>query len=122
LRELAESDPVAPREGLSQPEIAVLATLAGESIAPESATSVYSLKRDIERAGFTALGFGLGFRRLLQKCLIESIAGYDDQHSEPYPAARLTLAGWDWIEANERMFSLKKGTPLNDDFDDEIAF
>lgn len=122
LRELAESDPIAPREGLSQPEIAVLATLAGEAITPESATSVYSLKRDIERAGFTALGFGLGFRRLLKKGLIESMEEYDEQHNEPYPAARLTLAGWDWIEANERMFSLKKGTPPNDNFDDEISF
>jgi hypothetical protein len=122
LRELAESDPIAPREGLSQPEIAVLATLAGEAITPESATSVYSLKRDVERSGFTALGFGLGFRRLLKKGLIESTQGYDEQHSEPYPAARLTLAGWDWIEANERMFSLKKGTPPNDDFDDEKPF
>jgi hypothetical protein len=122
LRELAESDPAAPREGLSQPEIAVLATLAGEAITPESATSVYSLKRDIERAGFTALGFGLGFRRLLKKGLIESIERFDEQHNEPYPAARLTHAGWDWIEANERMFSLKKGTPPIDEFDDEIPF
>jgi hypothetical protein len=81
LRKLAESDPIAPREGFSQSEIAVLATLAGEAIIPGSAISVYSLKRDIERVGFTALGFGLGFRRLLKKGLIESIEEIDDQHN-----------------------------------------
>lgn len=122
LRELAESDPVAPREGLSQPELAVLATLAGDAVFPDSTTSVYSLKNDVERAGFTSLGFGLGLRRLLKKGFVESVDEIDEQHGEPYPAARLTAVGWDWIEANERMFSLKKGAPTKDDFDDEIPF
>lgn len=122
LRELAESDPVAPREGLSQPELAVLATLAGDAVFPESSTSIYSLKHDVERAGFTALGFGLGFRRLVKKRLVEAVEAFDQQNGEPYPAARLTQAGWDWIEANENMFSLKKGAPRKDDFNDDIPF
>jgi nucleoside 2-deoxyribosyltransferase len=122
LRELAERDLVAPREGLSQPELTVLATLAGDAVFPDSPTGIYSLKQDVERAGFTPLGFGLGFRRLLKKGLIESTEGFDDRYEQPYPAARLTQAGWDWIEANERMFSLKKGTPPKDDFADDIPF
>lgn len=122
LRELAESDPVAPREGLSQPELVVLATLAGDAVFPDSSTAIYSLKHDVERAGFTSLGFGLGLRRLLRKGLIESTEGYDEHQGEPYPAARLTQHGWDWIEANERMFSLKKGASPKDDFADEIPF
>lgn len=122
LRELAESDPVAPREGLSQPELAVLATLAGDVVFPDSSTSIYSLKHDVERAGFTSLGFGLGLRRLLKKGLIESTEGFDEHQGESYPAARLTQPGWDWIEANERMFSLKKGSPRKDDFADDIPF
>ena len=123
LRELAENDPIAPREGLSQPELAVLATLAGDAVLPDSSTSVFSLKHDVERAGFTSLGFGLGLRRLLKKGLIESIEEIDDQHGDSYPAARLTQVGWDWIEENERMFSLKTGTPPEDEFvDDDIPF
>ncbi|MEW8557707.1 MAG: hypothetical protein AB2588_06950 [Candidatus Thiodiazotropha sp.] len=122
LRELAENDPVAPREGLSAPELAVLVTLAGDSVFPDSSTSMYSLKNDVERAGFTSLGFGLGFRRLLQKRFIESTEAIDEHNGEPYPAARLTPTGWDWIEANEGMFSLKKGIPAADDFDDDIPF
>lgn len=122
LRELAESDPVSPREGLSQPELAVLATLAGEAALPDSSVSVYLLKNDIERVGFTSLGFGLGFRRLQNKGFIESTEEFDDQYNEPYTGARLTQIGWDWIEANEDMFSLKKGEPLKDDFDDDIPF
>ena len=83
LRELAESDPVAPRKGLSQPELAVLATLAGDAALPDSSTSVYSLKQDVEQAGFTSLGFGLGLRRLLMKGFVESTEEFDEQYSEP---------------------------------------
>jgi len=121
LRQLAESDPVAPREGLSQPELAVLATLAGDAALPESATSMWSLRRDVERAGFTSIGFGLGLRRLLKKELVESVE-LQDNDGEEYPAARLTQAGWDWIEANEEMFSLKKATNRPPGLDDDIPF
>lgn len=123
LREIAESDPVSPREGLSQPELAVLATLAGDAAFPDSSTSLFSLKRDVERAGFTSLGFGLGLRRLLAKDLIESTEGYDEQNYYSYEAARLTQDGWNWIEKNEGMFSLKKVRSSKDDFiDDETPF
>ena len=122
LRELAESDPVAPREGLSQPELAVLAVLAGDALLPDSATGIYSLKHDVERAGFTSLGFGLGLRRLLRKGLIESVEGFDERHGEAFPAARLTSLGWSWIEANEKMFSLKKRDAVSGELNDDIPF
>jgi hypothetical protein len=122
LRELAESDPIAPREGLSQPELAVLATLAGDAVFPDSTTSFYSVKHDVERADFTSLGFCLGFRRLLKKRFIESTEELDEHQGEPYPAARLTQAGWEWIEANEGMLSLKKGIPAANEFDEDIPF
>ena len=41
LRELAESDHVALREGLSQAELAVLAAVARDAVFPNSSTSVY---------------------------------------------------------------------------------
>jgi hypothetical protein len=122
LRELAESDPIAPQEGLSQPELAVLASLAGDAVLPDSSTSVFSLKHDVERAGFTSIGFSLGLRRLLSKGFVESIDELDEQHGEPYPAVRVTAPGWGWIEENAHMFSVKKGLQENDDFDEEIPF
>ena len=107
LRQLAENDSVAPREGLSQYELAVLAELAGESSLPESEMSVRSLKDAVERAGFTALGCNLGLKRLIKKGFVQSVdlqdeAGYD------YPAMRLTQVAWDWIEDNEDLFVLKR--------------
>lgn len=119
VQELAASTPLSGIGGLSQPELAVLAVLAGESALPGSACSMYSLKNDVERAGFTSIAFGLGWRRLLNKKLVEpvEITNYD---GETYSGAQLTDPGWDWIENNESMFSLKKLTPSKED--DELPF
>jgi hypothetical protein len=68
------------------------------------------------------LGFGLGLRRLIKKGLVESTEGYDEQENYSYPATMLTLAGWDWIEGNESMFSLKKAGQINEEFSDEAPF
>jgi len=122
LREVAASDPVAPRDGLSQPELAVLASLAGDAVLPDSHTSLYSLKHDVERAGFTSLAFGLGLRRLIQKQLVETGEEFDDREGHPYPVARVTSQGWNWIEANEQMFTIKKGQAPKDDYDEDIPF
>lgn len=120
IQELASSTPLSDIGGLSQPELTVLAVLAGESALPDSAGSVYSLKNDVERAGFTSIAFGLGWRRLLSKGLVESteITNFD---GETYDGARLTESGWRWIESNESMFSLKK-PPTRAKVDDGIPF
>ncbi len=119
IQEMASSNPLTEVGGLSQPELTVLAVLAGDSALPDSAGSMYSLKNDVERAGFTSIAFGLGWRRLLSKCLVETteITNFD---GEMYIGARLTESGWDWIETNESMFALKKPGPPR--FDDEIPF
>lgn len=100
LRQIAENDQVAAREGLSQPELLVLAAIAGDTVLPESARSLYHIKNDVERSGFTSLAFGLGFRRLLRKGLVEDVIQQDEDG--------LTSAGWDWVEENETLFILKK--------------
>lgn len=107
LRQVAESEQVAPTEGLSQPELMVFAVLAGDTGLPGSCTSLYSLKNDAERAGLTSIGFSLAFRRLLAKRLIEVIEEYEER-GEPYNAARLTDMGWEWVERNEALFVLRK--------------
>lgn len=107
LRQIAEAEQVAPSEGLSQTELMVLAIIAGDTALPKSATSMYSLKLDAERTGLTSVGFGLAFRRLLKKDLVENlmITTNDD---EAYDGAQLTDTGWAWIENNDSLFVLKK--------------
>ena len=110
IRELARSEPVAPVAGLSQTEMTVLATLAGSVGTPEGNTSTYSLQQDSERAGVTKLGVALSLRRLATKQFIEK-GQVEDHNGEPYDVLSLTNAGWDWIEANEDKFVLRKPQP-----------
>lgn len=126
LQKIAADSPLNEIQGLSQPELAVLATLAGESALPDSSTDLYSLQRDVESAGFTSISFGLGLRRLLRKKLIETLQDVDFRGND-YLGAKLTDIGWGWIEENEGMFALKKtskkSSTRNSGFiDDEVPF
>lgn len=119
LRQVAQTDQVASQEGLSQHELLVLAIIAGDTAIPDSATSPYSLQRDAERGGLTPLAFGLAYRRLIRKRLVELADAYDEQNDEEYKGIQLTSAGWRWIEKNESLFSMKKNHPTPEEFDDE---
>lgn len=121
LRKIAESDPVAPTQGLTQHELIVLAILAGDTAIPESTSTLYSLKNDAERAGLTAIGFSLAFRQLTAKKYIEIVEAYDDMRNETYHSSRLSDTGWSWIEKNESLFTLLK-KPASKKHDEEIPF
>ncbi len=106
MRRLAETEQVAPVEGLSQPELVVLASVAGARTQPDGGLSVFIAKQDAERAGFTPVGVALGLRRLQKKGFI---ALYDVQDlNDTYQAVKLTDVGWDWVERNESKFILRK--------------
>lgn len=120
LRQMAELEQVAPTQGLSQPELMLLAVLAGDTGLPGTSTSVWSLKNDAERSGLTSVGFALAFRRLLAKRLVEAFEDAND-HGESYNAARLTDSGWEWVERNESLFVLKKPSKF-DDLEKDIPF
>ena len=119
LRQIVESEQVAPLQGLSQPELMVLASLAGDTGLPGSSSSLYSLKHDSERSGLTAIGFSLAFRRLVSKNLIE-IVQVEDESGNAYEASRLTEGGWNWIETNESLFVLRRQPPQA--VEDDIPF
>ncbi len=108
LDKIAEANPVSPIRGLSQPEILVLAVIAGESFLPDHATGVSSVKRSAERAGITNMGFNVAVRRLLQKKLIREQDIWNEHESESYPGLAVADAGWEWIDANDTQFVLSR--------------
>ncbi len=120
LRQIAESDQIAPTQGLTQTELMVLAILAGNTAFPGARSTLYSLKDDSERSGLTSIGFSLAFRRLVTKKLIEIIEEYDEQRDEPYKTTCLTESGWNWIENNESLFVLKK--PSSTSIEENLPF
>ena len=110
LRVIAASEQVAPVQGLTQPELAVIATVAGSVILPGEGVAAHSAKRDVERAGFTPVGFSVGVQRLLGKKFIE-LREVPDEEGWNYQQIVITTQGWDWIEHNEDKFMLRRPAP-----------
>jgi hypothetical protein len=107
LLQIGQTDQVAPLAGLSQPELTVLATLAGSVGSPDGKVSVWSLQQETERANLTKLGFAIGLRRLRAKTFVQALED-KDWNGDVCDVLALTERGWDWIEANESRFVLRR--------------
>lgn len=104
---IAQSEPVANIEGLSQPELLVLALIAGGVTILHSSVPFYYVKGEAEKSGLTNVGFSLGVRRLVAKGLVKSDRDTDDGQ-EFYDVLRVTESGWNWIESNESLFVIHR--------------
>lgn len=105
LQQIAEAEPIAPVSGLSQIELSVLAVAAGAAL-PRTGFSLWSLQNDAEKIGLSKIGISLALRRLMQKQFLED-ATVEDQNGE-YKGAAISSKGWDWIDANEDNFTLRR--------------
>jgi len=121
LRVIQATEQVAPVQGLTQPELAVIATLAGSVVLPGEGVSAYAAKNDVERAGFTAVGFSIGVQRLRSKGLIDLHEAMD-HYGEAYQAISITTEGWDWIQRNEDKFMLRRPAPDAAPNSDDVPF
>ena len=107
LRNIAKAERIAPVEGLSQRELLVLAAAAGGENLPGEPASLYSVKRDVEQAGLTNIGFYLGLGRLLSKGFLQISEGQDPDsvyQGDICQVVGVTEEGWLWIDFNESKF------------------
>jgi hypothetical protein len=105
LQRIAEAEPIAPVSGLSQIELSVLAVAAAAAL-PRTGFSLWGLQNDAEKIGLSKIGISLALRRLMQKQFLED-ATVEDQNGE-YKGAAVSSKGWDWIDANEDNFVLRR--------------
>ena len=81
IRQLADtSQVVAPVAGLSQPEMSVLAVLAGSLQNPSGIFRLWNLRQDCERAQVTAFGVNLALRKLQTKDFIRIVEEEETEH------------------------------------------
>ena len=118
IRRMAETQQIAPIEGLSQSELTILAILAGQTAVPNTVFATTHWQTRAERAGLTGVGFGMCVRRLLGKALVELDSASEGEES--YGIALLTEAGWRFIEANESLFLIRReeSEPEDEEIDD----
>ncbi len=106
LNTIARHQTVAPIEGMSSEELAVLKAALALVTLPEDMVSVYSVKQGVEEAGGAPLDFTLGFKRLRDKRLI----GTREEtvfHGGTDTCMFLQVEAWEWIEQHEDMFLIR---------------
>ncbi|HWL53641.1 MAG TPA: hypothetical protein VNQ90_14480 [Chthoniobacteraceae bacterium] len=117
LEAVSSNERMTPIEGLTQPELAVIASATGSVTLPMDATPLYSLKGDMERAGFAGFAFTLGVKRLIEKAFAKVIEG-ESYNGDTFQALALTDKAWQWIESNEDKFLLQRRPNLASNSDD----
>jgi hypothetical protein len=126
LQQIAEDVPTAPVSGLSQIELTVLAVAAGAAL-PEQGFGLWQIKGDGEKLGLSAVGISLALRRLFQKEFLRE-AWVEEGGNEPYKGAAISSKGWDWIDANDDRFLLRRAPKgqkqhvITEITDDDIPF
>jgi hypothetical protein len=125
IRQIEEQEQVSPIEGLTQPELFVLAEIAGSIFLPHSGVAVYSVKNDL-RSVLTGFGFSLGLRRLITRGFVQ-IREEENYNGETSEALFLTEKAWGWIDKHEDLFVIRRApkgntAPAPDLDEDNIPF
>ena len=103
MGELSSVTSISRVEGLEQYELAGLVIVAEEV---DSATSVYSFRADMGKAGFTKIAANLARKKLTDRGFLED--GQDEDYDgELYTFLRVTVDGMDWLVANQEELTLR---------------
>ena len=118
------STPIADREGLKSHEIAMLVLIMENQMTSEDYISVYQLKNEMEKAGYTAIATSVGIRALAKNGMIETYNEIDHYNNgEEFLACRLTETGEGWILNNQDKLEFKIQQKQNDFSDtDSLPF
>jgi hypothetical protein len=110
---------VADVEGLSPIEIVALATIAANAGGPDDFVATWSIRQDMEKAGYTRVATTLGLGSVLRKGMATSELRLNERDGE-YTAYRITARGFDWLVKNQQRLVLRRvegpiESPLTDD-------
>lgn len=107
LEKISES-PIIDFNGLDGNEIAMLIIIMENSFATDDSISVYLLKENMLKAGFTEIATSYCTRTLKRKGLVEIFKDFEDYSNSPFYACRLTEAGENWMLANKDKIKFRK--------------
>lgn len=108
--------PVVQQEGLNSQEIALLLLIAQNQFTSEETISVYILREEMNKAGYTLIATGVALRLLQKKGMLET-SQESDWNNNYQLVCRLTAKGEDWVLSNQDklVFRIDKSEQANDD-------
>jgi hypothetical protein len=110
--EIASASPVKSTHGLQPNEVAALVFVMANADGVESGVSAYSIKSDMERAGYTNAATQLGLIRLTRLGYVDSVEENNSFQNESWIAYRLTTAGQDWLLENQDQLEMRLSRPV----------
>jgi hypothetical protein len=117
------STPVVETEGLKSHEIALLILAMENQISKEDSTSVYYLKNEMEKAGYTNIATSVGIRTLSKMEMLETFKSTDEwNNNQEYIACKLTEKGENWILSNQEQLQFRLTTKSNGEEKDDLPF
>lgn len=123
LMGIAALSPSSQTEGLSPIEIAALVIVSQNLSTDEDYESASSIHRQMTMSGFTDLATTLAIRSLRSQGKIETVTAQDD-YGHNYSAFRTTESGFQWLNANQSLLTLRRPPPRPDTFasPDDVPF
>jgi hypothetical protein len=122
LEKLAESTVVADVKGLTPIEVAALATVAANVDGPDDAVGMWTIRQDMEKAGYTRLAATLSLGSLLAKSMVANERRQD--RDEEYWVYQITKLGFSWLLQNQEHLVLRESatSAAGAITDDDIPF
>ena len=106
---LLSETPVVEKEGLKSHEIALLILIMENQLSSEDSTSVFGLKHEMNKSGYTDIATSVGIRSLSKNGMIETFKTADDfSNNQEYIACRLKEKGENWILSNQEQLQFRQ--------------
>ena len=104
IDKVSHMSPVAATEGLTPHEIVALVTVMQNSFISTLGVSAYTIKEDMNKAGFTDIAISLSIKSLIQKEMIYSDTEQDEQGYD-YLVYYVQPKGEQWLLDNQDKFT-----------------
>ena len=121
IEKVGQMSPIADVEGLAQHEMVALIAVAENLENPEGRTTIWYIRKDMERAGYTRIAMTLGLTALLNKGMVE-MDDDTDQNGNQFSIYNLTNKGMSWLMQNQNKLILKHPKPQLPDNITELPF
>ena len=103
------STPVVETEGLKSHEIALLILLMENQFSMEDYISVYNLKNEMEKSGYTGIATSVSIRTLTKLGMLETFKVVDEwSNYQEFTACKLTETGENWILSNQDQLQFRQ--------------
>ena len=110
IAQVASISPIADTQGLKPHEIVALVTVMQNSFISAGGVSGWSVKNDMNEAGYTDIAVSLALASLGQKRMLTSDTA-EDMNGEEYAVYLVTESGEQWLLNNEDKLVLKAESP-----------